>query len=80
MKQKGGVPPAFQRRTPSQKLGPPSLPPKFRDIVPFPTPPPSQTPSIMNQLVRPRSPFTGPGPSTAGRKKHMRRRTRKVKH
>lgn len=87
MKQKGGLPPAFVKKPPKVTgdlglTGPELLRAysKGESFVP-PTPPNPQTEKkgLTQLLPRPRSPFTGPGPSTAGRKKLKRNRTRKMR-
>jgi hypothetical protein len=87
MKQKGGVPPVFRKEPPRIKgalaLSGPELSRAYvrgEHFVP-PTPPqPQPIKTGLSQFFkRPRSPFTGPGPSTAGRKKLKRNRTRKMR-
>lgn len=82
MKQKGGLPPVFVKKPYSQEDYERSQR-QLAVAVKRSIPPESQTVrSGLTQVLtkRPRSPFTGPGPTTAGRKKYKRNRTRKMKH
>lgn len=81
MKHRGGVPPLIRNKPHRPPEGYKNkaaqmLQEKYGVVTP--PPPPRQTvrPGLSQLLKRPGSPFTGPGPSTAGRR---RRKTRKIK-
>lgn len=82
MKYRGGLPPAFKKTPKSSKSSGVEL---SRDYIegrikppvytPPPSPPKQTVKSGLEQLLkRPRSPFTGPGPSTAGKRTQRRKR------
>lgn len=83
MKQNGGLPRVFRKGpklfTEEDKI---RFNRRIAAAVKRSIPPESQPvrTGLSQILSRPRSPFTGPGPSTAGRKKYKRNRTRKNKH
>jgi hypothetical protein len=86
MKHRGGVPPVFNKK---QKVKPllfddkPKVPgyiPPVLPLPPAPAPPRQTVKSGLEQLMgpsRPKSPFTGPGPSTAGRRTKRRKLKRR---
>ena len=77
MKHKGGVPPAFRKNKPDRDMMEYNVNRNTVNAMIQSMPQKSQTlKSGLTQLLsKSKSPFTGPGPSTAGRR---RRRTRKV--
>jgi hypothetical protein len=80
MKQKGGLPPVFVKK-PYTEEDYERAQRRFAVAVKKSIPPEPQTErkGLTQFFKRPRSPFTGPGPSTAGRKKLKRNRTRKMR-
>lgn len=80
MKQRGGLPPVFVKKPISDD----DFERAQRRIAvavkkSIPPDPQTEKKGLSQLLPRPRSPFTGPGPSTAGRKKVKRNRTRKMR-
>lgn len=77
MKHKGGVPPVFRKTKPDIDMMEYNMNRNIVKSMIRSMPPPSQKvkSGLTQVLTKPKSPFTGPGPSTAGRR---RRRTRKV--
>jgi hypothetical protein len=85
MRRKGGLPKAFEKRPKGPKTTQEfvkEINERVQPLPPPPSPPKQEERSGFSQLLgRPKSPFTGPGPSTAGRKRyHKRRSTRRRKH
>ena len=81
MKQKGGLPPVFVKKPYTEE----DYERAQRRIAvamkrSIPPEPQSKRNVILQLLKKQRSPFTGPGPSTAGRKKFKRNHTRKMRH
>lgn len=80
MKSKGGLPPVLAKRprvNPDEKSGGPAMTQRYFESKlppPVPTPEPQQEKKGLSQFIRPRSPFTGPGPATAGRKRYRKRK------
>lgn len=79
MKHRGGLPIAFRNKPPRRSTYKNPAPGALQKQLGLENPPPpssqSVRPGLSQLLKRPGSPFTGPGPSTAGR----RRKTRKIK-
>lgn len=81
MKYKGGLPASLRKKTPKSNVSGVQLSRDYTEgklkapVYTPPSPPPRQTvKSGLEQILkRPRSPFTGPGPSTAGNKTKRRR-------
>ncbi len=77
MKHKGGLPKVFRKEKPKREILDENMNRNVVSAMMRSLPPPRQTiKSGLEQKmnIKPKSPFTGPGPSTAGRRK-----TRKLK-
>lgn len=90
MKCKGGLPPGLakiHRVDPNKKINPTEMYSKYSQAVDKYYSDLEKNKKVqkektgLSQFVKPKSPFTGPGPATAGRKRYRKsRRTRRRKH